>query len=169
MCGNVFIVKLLWLTNKGSWKKSYRTNLSFFVIHLILIISNKWEDLKTSWKWHKYMYGRSRWYYPREIRIILLLQYNLWPAAHFLVDDQPPVIEILKWYPSLKIWKVLSYLLKHFNIVIILHVCIASLFQFRMEFKTLIGLHEKTSIHSLMESWPTWEKNDCLFFIENQA
>ena len=27
-----------------------------------------------------------------------------------------------------------------------------------MEFKTLIGLDEKTSIHSLMESWPTWEK-----------
>ena len=27
-----------------------------------------------------------------------------------------------------------------------------------MEFKTLIGLDEKTSIHSLMESWATWEK-----------
>ena len=88
----------------------------------------------------------------------------------WITDVQPPpVIEILERYPSLKIWKVLSYLLKHFNIVIILHVCIASLFQFRMEFKTLIGLDEKTSIHSLMESWPTWEKNDCLFFIGNQA
>ena len=27
-----------------------------------------------------------------------------------------------------------------------------------MEFKTIIGLDEKTSIRSLMESWPTWEK-----------
>ena len=68
------------------------------------------------------------------------------------------VIEILEQYPSFKIQKVVSYFIKCFNIVIILHVWTASLFQFRMEFKTLIGLNEKTIIHLLMESWPTWEK-----------
>ena len=68
------------------------------------------------------------------------------------------VIEILKQYTSFKIWKVVSYFIKCFNIVIILHVWTASLFQFRMEFKTLIGLNEKTIIHLLMQSWPTQEK-----------
>ena len=28
--------------------------------------------------------------------------------------------------------------------------------QFRTEFKTIIGLNEDVSIHSLMESWPDW-------------
>ena len=40
----------------------------------------------------------------------------------FFPDVQPPVIEILEQYPSMKIRKVVSYLLKHFNIVIFLHV-----------------------------------------------
>ena len=40
----------------------------------------------------------------------------------WITNVQPPVVEILEQYPSLKIRKVVSYLLKQFNIVIILHV-----------------------------------------------